>query len=101
MKLTEEFKEAGTARLDGKNRVTLGGILKKYKALTSASIDDFEAYIGDSGDILLRPRTAIPTRELWIHKHPEVLKSIREGLRDAGAGRVTKVKNIDKFFDEL
>lgn len=73
--------------------------MKKYKAVTNASTDDFEAYIGDSKDI--RAGNTIPAGELWIHRNPEVLKSIQEGLRDAGAGRVAKDENIDKFFDEL
>lgn len=47
------------------------------------------------------PTAAIPARELWIHKNHKVLKSIREGLRDASEGRVTKIKDIEKFFEEL
>jgi len=91
----------GTARLDTKNRVTLGKVFKKFKILTNTSINDFETFIGDNGDILLRPRTAIPTRELWVHQNPEILKSIQKGIRDTKEGRVTKVKNIDKFFEGL
>lgn len=101
MKVMEDFKQMGIARLDTKNRVTLGMVLKKFKILTKASINDFETFIGDNGDILLRPRTAIPTRELWVHQNPEILKSIQKGIQDTKEGRVTKVKNIDKFFDEL
>ena len=51
MKVTEDFKQMGTARLDTKNRVTLGMVLKKFKILTNASINDFETFIGDNGDI--------------------------------------------------
>ena len=101
MKVMEDFKQMGTVRLDTKNRVTLGMVLKKFKILTNTSINDFETFIGDNGDILLRPRTAIPTRELWVHQNPEILKSIQKGMQDIKEGRVTKVKNIDKFFEEL
>ena len=101
MKVLEDFKRMGIARLDTKNRVTLGMLLKKFKILTHAPINDFETYIGGNGDILLRPRTAIPTRELWVHQNPEILQSIQKGLQDIKEGRVTRVKDLDKFFGEL
>lgn len=97
----EEFEQVGTTKLDTKKRVTLGTILKKFGLLEDTPIDDFETFIGDKGDILLRPRTSIPTRELWVHKTSKVLNSIKEGMADIKAGRVTKVKNVDKFLDEL
>ncbi len=101
MKVVENFKQMGVARLDTKKRVTLGILLKKSKILAHATISDFETFIGDNGDILLRPRTAIPTRELWIYQNPRILKSIREGIQDLKEGRVTKVEDLDKFFEEL
>ena len=101
MKIVENFKEIGIARLDTKNRVTLGTILKKFKILIGIPINDFETFVGDKGDILLRPRTAIPSRELWVHQNPEILKSIQEGIQNVKEGRVTKVKELDKFFEEL
>jgi len=101
MKVMEDFKQMGTARLDTKNRVTLGMLLKKFEILINTPINDFETFIGDKGDILLRPRTAIPTRELWVHQNPEILKSIQKGIQDTKERRVTKVKNINKFFEEL
>ena len=101
MKVIENFKPIGIARLDTKKRVTLGTLLKKFKVLLGDPISDFETFIGDDGDVLLRPRTAIPTRELWVHQNPEILKSIHEGIQDLKDGRVTKVKDLDKFFKEL
>ena len=101
MKLMEEFEQVGTTKLDTKKRITLGTILKKFGLLEDATIDDFETYIGDKGDILLRPRTSIPTRELWVYKNPKILNSIKKGMADIKAGRVTKVKNVDKFLEEL
>ena len=78
----------------------LPSILTALK-VTNASINDFETFIGDNGDILLSPRTAIPTRELWVHQNPEILKSIQKGIQDTKEGRVTRTKNLDKFFKEL
>jgi len=101
MKIVENFKEIGIARLDTKNRITLGTLLKKFRILIGIPINDFETFVGDKGDILLRPRTAIPSRELWVHQNPEILKSIRKGMQDVKEGRVTRVKDLDKFFEEL
>ena len=101
MKLVEDFERLGIARLDTKNRVTLGILLKKFRTLANIPINDFETFIGDNGDILLRPRTAIPTRELWVHQNPEIKQNIRKGIQDAKEGRVTRVKDLDKFFKEL
>ena len=100
MKVLEDFKRMGIARLDTKNRVTLGTLLKKFKILTRTPINDFETFIGGNGDILLRPRTAIPTRELWVHQNPEILQNIQKGIQDVKEGRVTRVKDLDKFFEE-
>ncbi|MBU1809800.1 MAG: hypothetical protein KJ629_01470 [Candidatus Omnitrophica bacterium] len=102
MKITgEEFKRLGIARLDTKNRVTLGILLKRFKILKETPITDFETFIGDNGDILLRPRVAIPAKELWVHQNPKVLESIQRGMQDIKEGRATKVKDLNKFFEEL
>lgn len=101
MKIIEEFKRMGIARLDTKKRVTLGMLLKKFKILTNAPISDFETFIGDKGDILLKPRVAIPARELWVHENPEILKSIQQGMKDIQKGHYTEVKDVEKFFEEL
>ena len=101
MKVIEDFKPIGIARLDTKKRITLGTLIKKFKVLLGEPISDFETFIGGDGDVLLRPRTAIPTRELWVHQNPEILKNIQEGIRDLGEGHVTKVKDVDKFLKEL
>lgn len=101
MKIVENFKQIGIVRLDTKNRITLGTLLKKFKILMHIPINDFETFIGDKGDILLRPRTAIPTRELWVHQNPKILQNIQEGIQDLKEGRVTRVKDLDNFFEEL
>jgi len=104
VKIVEDFKQMGIAKVDDKKRITLETLLKKFKMLTHTPINDFEVFIGDNGDILLRPRTTISTRELWVHQNPEILRSIQRGMRDIKEGQVTKVKNLeglDKFFEKL
>jgi len=97
----ERFKPAGNTILDSKKRITIGKKILEEEPLKSMEIDGFEVFIGEEGDILLKPMANIPSRELWVHQNPEVLKSIQKGIRDIKEGRVTKVKKLDKFFKEL
>lgn len=64
-------------------------------------IDAFEILVVSEGDILLRPMANIPSKELWVRQNPEALESIQRGIQNVKEGRVTKVKNLDKFFKEL
>ena len=86
MRVVEDFEPIGIARLDTKKRITLGTLIKKIKVLLGTPINDFETFIGGDGDVLLRPRTAIPIRELLAHQDPKILKSIQEGIQDLKTG---------------
>ena len=97
----EEFKPVGISSLDSKNRITLRDKLMKGTPLNHMEIDSFEVFVGNEGDILLRPMANIPSKELWVHQNPEVLESVQRGIRDIKEGRVTKVKSLDNFFKEL
>lgn len=99
--IKEEFKSAGVSSLDSKNRVTLGHKIMQETALKNLEIDAFETMVGENGDILLRPMANIPSRELWVYRNPKVLKSIQRGIQDIKESRVTKVKDLDKFFKKL
>ncbi|NIA23701.1 MAG: hypothetical protein GWP03_06050 [Proteobacteria bacterium] len=101
MEISENFKAFGTVKLDAKNRVTLGTLIKKLKELTDNQINDFKVFIGNNGDILLKPRTAIPIAELWVHQNPKILKEIRNGVDEANNGKIIKINNPDEFFDKL
>ena len=101
MRIAENFEQMGIARLDTKNRVTLGTLLKKFKILLGMPINDFETFIGDQGDILLRPRTTIPTRELWVHQNPEILQNIQKGIQDLEEGKFTDTDDVDKFIEKI
>lgn len=97
----EKFKPVGISSLDSKKRITLRDKVMKEAPLNHMEIDAFEIFLGNEGDILLRPMANIPSKELWVHQNPDVLESIQQGIRDIKEGRVTKVKNLDKFFKEL
>lgn len=97
----ENFELVGSAKLDTKKRVTLGAVFKKSRLFNETSVETFETFIGSEGDILLKPRVSIPARELWVHRNPNAAKDIQRGIQDVKQGRVTKVKDINKFVKQL
>ncbi len=58
-------------------------------------------YVGEDGDILLRPVVTIPVKESWIYENPSALEDIRKGLSEAKQGKLKKVKNIENFLESL
>ena len=97
----EKFKSVGVSSLDSKKRITLGNKIIKEPPLNHMKVDAFEILIGNEGDILLKPTTNIPSRELWIYQNPNVLKRIQKGLLDAQEGKIKEVKNLKTFVDNL
>ena len=78
--------------IDSKNRITIGEkIIKKISGQNK--VNQFQVFIGQDGDILLRPLTAIPIREAWIYEKPELIDQIRKGLQEAKEGKVEKREN--------
>ena len=98
--IQERFISVDVKTLDAKKRINLGektiGMLsEKFKAET------FKVYVGEDGDILLRPVVIIPEKEAWIYENPAVLKEIRTGLSEAGQNKKKRVENLDKYLEEL
>ncbi|MBI3602325.1 MAG: hypothetical protein HY209_05470 [Candidatus Omnitrophica bacterium] len=92
----EHFKSAGVRVLDTKSRVSLGGYVVK-----DLDIDSYEVLVGDHGDVLLRPMAHVPASETWIYQNPKISQSIKQGLTQAKAGKVTHVKDVKKFLADL
>ncbi|MCF6336117.1 MAG: hypothetical protein L3J12_10280 [Spirochaetales bacterium] len=100
--INESFQHIGiSSKLDSRNRVTLGQVLMKLKRSNVRNIDEFEILLGTEGDILLRPRTSIPTRELWLYQNPNSMRTLQKGLKDAAEGRIIKVTDLNEFTDRL
>jgi len=82
--------------IDSKNRITIGEkIIKKISGQNK--VNQFQIFIGQDGDILLRPLTAIPSREAWIYEKPELIGQIRKGLQEAKDGKVEKIENLEEL----
>ena len=80
--------------IDTKNRITIGEkIIKRISGQNKVS--QFQVFIGQDGDILLRPLTAIPSREAWIYEKPELIGQIRNGLQEAKNGKIEKIEDLE------
>jgi len=100
IEVKEEFMPYGMKQLDSKDRITLGGKLRKIIG-NKMAVEGFQVFVGRDGDILLRPAVAIPAREAWIYKNPEVIAAIRRGLEDAKNGRLIRVDSVEKYLKNL
>lgn len=100
LEIREKFMAIDTRPLDSKNRITLGGRLRKLM-MSRMKADSYQVFVGKEGDILLRPAVSIPSNEAWIYRNPEVIAKIRKGLQEVGEGKIEKVDNMENFLDSL
>ena len=96
----EKFISVDVKTLDSKKRISLGE--KTLKMLADKfPTKSFKVYVGEDGDILLRPVVIIPSKEAWIYENPSVLEEIRKGLSEANQEKLKKVKNLEDFLEKL
>jgi hypothetical protein len=76
-------KIAEGVKPDAKKRVVLPGRVRE--GIT------YHIYENNIGQIILDPQVSIPASEAWLYKNPEVLESVRHGLKDLAEGRTKKV----------
>ncbi len=98
--IKEDFVPVDIKPLDSKNRINLGDKVKKV-ILRRMKVDAFQIFVGEDGDVLLRPVVNVPAREAWLLKSPGALKAVKAGLKEAKAGKIEKVLDLDKFIENL
>lgn len=64
-------------------------------------VDAFQIFVGEDGDVLLRPVVNVPAKEAWLFKNPKALKAVKEGLKEAKVGKTKKVLDLDEFIENL
>lgn len=96
----EKFIPMDIKTLDSKKRISLSKKILKILA-DKFPAKSFKVYVGEDGDILLRPVVTIPSKEAWIYENPPVLEAIRKGLFEANQGKLKKVKNLKDFLEGL
>lgn len=100
-RVSSGFKLIGKGTLDSRSRITLGEKVMNHQPLSEMEVNSFEIFVDDEGEILLCPLADIPSRELWVHQNPQIMKRLQKGIQSAREGKITRVKNLDKFFKEL
>jgi hypothetical protein len=84
-------QQTETIRPDSKGRITLG----KH----AEGVSSYEVVFNADGSILLRPRSEVPSREVWLFKNPRALQAVKRGLDDAAAGRVVRGHSFAEYAD--
>ncbi len=100
VKVQEKFMAVDTRPLDAKHRITLGGRLQKLIA-RKMKVDAYQVFVGQDGDILLRPAVSVSSREAWIYQNPRIISKVRNGLKEASEGQMEKVSDLEKFINDL
>jgi hypothetical protein len=88
LKVDDEFEEVSTHTVDGRQRVTLGDLVKDTRRV--------RVYRNARGELLLQPVMEVPAAEVWLFQNPEALTGVKKGLEDAATGRVSRL-NPDKL----
>lgn len=87
------MKQQGKVRVDAKGRVSLA------KFLDNDLPTDFDVKVDYDGKIILTPLASIPARELWLYQNPKALKSLRDGIEQAGSGKVKSRGSFAKYVE--
>ncbi len=85
------FREVSEVQPDSKKRVVLKRVKNPGKS--------YRVYQNASGQILLDPLVTIPAAEAWLYKNKEALASVRQGLKEAAEGKLSKPRSFAKYAD--
>ena len=96
----EKFIPIGAKSVDSKNRINLGGRIVKSIAKKMGA-ESYQIFIGEEGDILLRPMVSVPSQEAWIYHDHKALGQIRKGLAEAKEGKIEKAGDLGSFLKKL
>ncbi len=84
LKVEDEFQEVSTKTIDTRDRIVLG----KY---FNSRYNRVRIYKNKAGELLLCPVVEIPASEIWLYENKEALDSVKQGLREAKEGKVSKL----------
>ena len=78
-----------TVRPDAKGRITLGHL--------ADGVSSFNVTQGKGGTIILMPYVEIPAIEEWLFNDKAALKAVKQGIKDAKAGRTVNLGSFAKY----
>ncbi|MBI2363018.1 MAG: hypothetical protein HYV15_06520 [Elusimicrobia bacterium] len=86
------FREVSEVQPDSKKRIVLKRVRNPGKA--------YRVYQNEAGQILLDPLVSIPAAEAWLYKNRGALSAVRQGLKEAAEGKLSKPKSFAKYADD-
>lgn len=79
-------------RPDAKGRIALGRLAE--------GVSGFLVTVTAEHNIMLEPYSEVPAREKWLFNNKPALKQVKQGLKDAKAGRVSTRGSFATFIDD-
>ena len=76
-------------RPDAKGRIALGHLADGISGFNMSTTSDHK--------IILEPYTEIPAREKWLFDNTAALGKLKQGIKDAAAGRVSSKGSFAQF----
>ena len=80
-----------TIRPDSKGRICIGMFIAN-------DVTGFRAHVDKKHRIILEPFAEIPAKELWLHKNPSALASVKRGLEQSSK---KQTRSLGKFAKHL
>ncbi len=73
---------------DAKKRLSLG-VAAQGKA--------YNIYKNSLGQLILDPVRTVPASEAWLYENPKALASVKQGLKEAAAGKTVERGSFAKY----
>jgi len=77
---------------DAKGRIALGRLAEGVSRFAVIETKDHR--------IILEPYSEIPLHEKWLFDNKKAMKKLKQGLKDASSGRVSKKGSFAKFAND-
>lgn len=90
---SEEFETVAETEVDSRGRVSLGraGAKPGRRYRIQSNVD---------GVLVLTPVVSIPEREMVVWRNPDLAAEIREGIKEAQAGKTTSLGSFSQFLED-
>lgn len=79
-------------RPDAKGRITLGHLADNISGYTVTETTDHK--------LILEPLVEIPAREKWLFDNTTALNQLKQGIKDAEDGKLSKKGSFASFVDD-
>lgn len=93
MRESEEYEVVAETEVDARGRVSLGraGAKPGRRYRIESNID---------GVLILTPVVSIPEREMVVWRNPDLAAEIREGIKEAQAGKTVNLGDFSQYLED-